>query len=164
MLCDEQFEEYEKLYEDVVTEFHNRFLDDKGEIIFDTQTPIMIPLQFNLIPQQYIVKNVNKLIRIIEKLDNHLVTGFLGTAHSLNALADNGEVAKAYELLLREEYPSWLYEVKKGATTIWGHWDGIKENGEMWDPDMNSFNHYSYGTGGSFLYCQIGGGGKYFFK
>ena len=63
----------------------------------------------------------------------------------------------AYDLLLRREYPSWLYPVTKGATTIWEHWDGIMENGDFWDSEMNPFNHYAYGAVADWVYCKAAG-------
>ena len=71
--------------------------------------------------------------------------------------AQNGALEEAYELLLKDDFPSWLYQVKKGATTIWEHWDGIKPDGSMWSPDMNSFNHYAYGAIGEWLYRVVAG-------
>ena len=75
-----------------------------------------------------------------------MTTGFLGTPYLLHALTENGHADAAYELLFQEENPSWLYSVNHGATTIWEHWNGIKEDGSFWSKDMNSFNHYAYGA------------------
>ena len=79
-------------------------------------------------------------------------TGFLGTPLILHALSNYGHTDLAYSLLLRREYPSWLYPVEKGATTIWEHWDGIRPDGKFWSADMNSFNHYSYGAAADWIY------------
>lgn len=84
-------------------------------------------------------------------------TGFVGTPYLLHALSDYGYGELAYELLLREEYPSWLYSVTKGATTVWEHWDGIMENGDFWSSDMNSFNHYAYGAVIDWVYEKAAG-------
>ena len=81
-----------------------------------------------------------------------LQTGFLGTPYLLHALSDNGYSELAYDLLLQEAFPSWLYSVKQGATTIWEHWDGVNEKGEFWSKDMNSFNHYAYGAVADWVY------------
>jgi alpha-L-rhamnosidase len=70
----------------------------------------------------------------------------------LHALSKNSYTDLAYDLLLQEEYPSWLYSVKQGATTVWEHWDGINDKGEFWSPDMNSFNHYAYGSVADWVY------------
>lgn len=75
-------------------------------------------------------------------------------------LADGGRYDAAYKLLLQTDYPSWLYQITRGATTIWEHWDGIKEDGSFWSKDMNSFNHYAYGAVGDFLYRYVAGIGQ----
>ena len=75
-----------------------------------------------------------------------MTTGFLGTPYILHALSDNGYSDIAYNLLLQERKPSWLYSVLQGATTIWEHWDGVDEDGNIWSESMNSFNHYAYGA------------------
>ncbi|MNY50573.1 Bacterial alpha-L-rhamnosidase [compost metagenome] len=72
-------------------------------------------------------------------------------------LSECGKGELAYELLFQQDYPSWLYQVTKGATTVWEHWDGIKEDGSFWSPDMNSFNHYAYGAIGEWLYRYVAG-------
>ena len=86
-----------------------------------------------------------------------LQTGFVGTPYILYALSQNGYADLAYDLLLREAYPSWLYPIKKGATTVWEHWDGIMENGDFWSADMNSFNHYAYGSVMGWVYEEAAG-------
>ena len=72
-------------------------------------------------------------------------------------MSENGYAKTAYGLLLREEYPSWLFSVKMGATTIWEHWDSMREDGSMWDTSMNSFNHYAYGSVADWLYGVAAG-------
>ena len=87
----------------------------------------------------------------------HLKTGFVGTPYLLHALSDNGYAKTAYDLLLREAYPGWLFSVKMGATTIWEHWDSMREDGTMWSTSMNSFNHYAYGSVADWLYGDAAG-------
>lgn len=94
---------------------------------------------------------------MIRENGNKLKTGFIGTPYLLHALSDHGYAELAYDLLLQEEYPSWLYEVNHGATTIWEHWDGQKEDGSFWSTDMNSFNHYAYGSVMDWVYSVAGG-------
>ena len=77
------------------------------------------------------------------------------STYLLDALTDVGRSDKAYALLLQEKFPSWLYSVNKGATTIWEHWDGQKEDGSFWSTDMNSFNHYAYGACAAWFYRTI---------
>ena len=86
-----------------------------------------------------------------------LQTGFVGTPYLLHVLSSYGHTDLAYTLLLRTEYPSWLYPVTKGATTVWEHWDGIMENGDFWSTDMNSFNHYAYGAVADWVYEEAAG-------
>ncbi len=87
----------------------------------------------------------------------HLTTGFLGTPLICQALSDNGHPDIAYKLLFNKRYPSWLYPVTKGATTIWERWDGIKPDGSFQNAGMNSFNHYAYGAVGEWLYSRVAG-------
>lgn len=86
-----------------------------------------------------------------------LQTGFVGTPYILHTLSEYGYSDLAYSLLLKEDYPSWLYPVTKGATTIWEHWDGIMPDGNFWSADMNSYNHYAYGSVADWIYSVAGG-------
>ena len=114
-------------------------------------------LYFDLVPEEYREKTVQGLLNLLKIENGHLVTGFVGTPYFCFALSQNGHVKEAYELLLKDDFPSWLYQVKKGATTIWEHWDGIKPDGSMWSAGMNSFNHYAYGAVGEWMYRVIAG-------
>jgi alpha-L-rhamnosidase len=87
----------------------------------------------------------------------HLTTGFLGTPHLLAVLTRYGYLDEAYLLFNREQFPSWLYPVEHGATTIWERWDGIRPDGSFQDASMNSFNHYAYGAVGEWMYGVIAG-------
>ena len=89
---------------------------------------------------------------MIRENGTRLKTGFVGTPYLLHALSQNGYAETAYDLLLQDKFPSWLYSVKQGATTIWEHWDGKNEKGEFWSKDMNSFNHYAYGSVADWVY------------
>ncbi len=116
-----------------------------------TQTAHIVALYFGLTPEAYREQTVRELLELLEKENGHLVTGFIGTPYFTHALSQNGHLKEAYELLLKEDFPSWLYQVKRGATTVWEHWDGIKPDGSMWSADMNSLNHYAYGSIGEWL-------------
>jgi alpha-L-rhamnosidase len=96
-------------------------------------------------------------VELLKENGGHLTTGFIGTPYFCRALSDNGRLDEAYALLLKEDYPSWLYQITRGATTIWEHWDGIKPDGSLWSVNMNSFNHYAYGSVGDWLYRVVGG-------
>lgn len=106
-----------------------------------------LALRFNLLPEGKRKKCAGNLSRLIrEKFKTHLSTGFLGTPHLLHALSENGYHELAWELLEQTTFPSWLFPVLNGATTMWEHWDSWTPENGFKDPKMNSFNHYAYGA------------------
>lgn len=154
---DEVAKQYEALHKQIVKTFQKTFFTEDGTMTAQTQTAHILALHFNLAPQQFIGKTVENLKKLLAEHDGHLVTGFVGTPYFCHALSSHGCLDEAYALLLKDDFPSWLYQVKKGATTVWEHWDGIKPDGSMWSPNMNSFNHYAYGAIGEWLYRVVGG-------
>lgn len=136
---------YMRLHNDIVDYFKREFFTPNGRLSVPTQTAHVLALMFDLVPENAIQRTIDGLVKLIETNGNHLTTGFLGTPYLCYALSRYGRMDVAIKLLMREEYPSWLYAVKQGATTIWEHWDGIKPDGSFWSPDMNSYNHYAYG-------------------
>ncbi|MFN8254354.1 MAG: alpha-L-rhamnosidase C-terminal domain-containing protein [Bacteroidales bacterium] len=128
-----------------------------GRLVSSTQTAYVLALQFDMFPENLRQQAANRLAENIESYNTHLTTGFLGTPYLCHVLSRFGKTDIAYKLLLQETYPSWLYPVKKGATTIWERWDGIKTDGSFQTPDMNSFNHYAYGAIGDWMYRVITG-------
>ncbi len=136
--------EYEALYKNIVKAFRKEFP------VYETQTACTLALHFDLCKDK---KEVAKaLADMVVKNGIRLQTGFVGTPYLLHALSENGYTELAYSLLLQEKFPSWLYSVLQGATTIWEHWDGKDENGNFWSRDMNSFNHYAYGAVADWVY------------
>lgn len=121
-------------------------LNYKGERTPYTQTGLSLILHFGLCEDKDKQKIAKLLKDLVVENDMRMTTGFLGTPYILHALSDNGYSDIAYNLLLQERKPSWLYSVLQGATTIWEHWDGIDEDGNIWSESMNSFNHYAYGA------------------
>ncbi|MDE7045660.1 MAG: alpha-L-rhamnosidase, partial [Acetatifactor sp.] len=146
---------YHGLYERIVEKFRETFFREDGVMTAQTQTAHILALHFDLVPEAFREKTAARLAELLEKENGHLVTGFVGTPYFCHALSRNGYEKEAYELLLKEDFPSWLYQVKMGATTVWEHWDGMKPDGTMWSPDMNSFNHYAYGAVGDWLYRVV---------
>ena len=147
-----------ELAQNLKKDFGKRFFDPRTKgMSVQTQTAHIIALYFDLTPEEYREQTVRELLELLAKEKGHLVTGFVGTPYFTHALSGNGHLKEAYELLLKEDFPSWLYQVKCGATTVWEHWDGIKPDGSMWSPDMNSFNHYSYGSIGEWLVRVVAG-------
>jgi len=136
--------------------FQDEFVTPNGRLVAHTQTAYTLALAFNLIDSARINQAAGYLARDIKSF-HHITTGFLGTPLICQALTDNGYIDLAYNLLTRKEYPSWLYPVTMGATTIWERWDGIKPDSTFQDPGMNSFNHYAYGAIGKWMYEVIAG-------
>jgi alpha-L-rhamnosidase len=147
---------YEALLEKIKAAFVKEFVTSEGRVGENTQTAYVLALQFDLLPTDLRPRAAARLAAEIRER-KHLTTGFLGTPYLLHVLSDYGYLDLAYMLLQRKEYPSWLYPVTKGATTIWERWDGIKADGSFQDAGMNSFNHYAYGAVGEWMYRVMAG-------
>ena len=145
--------EYENIPAEAAAAFRREYMEN-GRVKNATQTGCVLALYFDITDDR--AATVGQLNELIERA-GHLETGFVGTPYLLHALSDNGYAETAYDLLLRREYPSWLYPISKGATTVWEHWDGIKPDGTMWSTDMNSFNHYAYGAVADWMYGAAAG-------
>jgi alpha-L-rhamnosidase len=125
----------------------------------------VLALAFDLVSEEHRLQCVETLLALLSENSGHLTTGFLGTPFICQALSENGRLEEAYALLLKEDFPSWLYQVKQEATTIWEHWDGIKPDGAMGSPKMSSFNHYAYGAVGDWLHsAALVGSGRWVFS
>ena len=120
--------------------------DSKGNIIVDTQTSYVLPLQFGLFDDAVKDKAVKNLVAAIQRSDYTLTTGFVGTPYICLVLSDNGYPDEAYKLFTQTEYPSWLFPVKQGATTFWERWNSYTVKNGFGPVSMNSFNHYAYGA------------------
>lgn len=145
--------EYENIPAEAAAAFRREYMEN-GRVKNATQTGCVLALYFDITDDRAATATqLNELV----KRAGHLETGFVGTPYLLHALSDNGYAETAYDLLLRREYPSWLYPISKGATTVWEHWDGIKPDGTMWSTDMNSFNHYAYGAVADWMYGAAAG-------
>ncbi len=150
-----QRERYNARYEAIKAAFLQKYFDRDGSLQVKTQTACVLALQFALTPSP--AKTAGQLAALIQAHDGHLTTGFLGTPFLCQALFDHGYAELAVQLLHQDTYPSWLYPVTMGATTIWEHWDGMKPDGSMWSEDMNSFNHYAYGSICGFIFSRLCG-------
>ncbi|MEZ5105215.1 MAG: glycoside hydrolase family 78 protein [Draconibacterium sp.] len=149
-------EKYAKLSENIKKAFQHEFVTSGGRLISHTQTAYSLALTFNLLSEDLIPKAAKYLADDVKKM-GHLTTGFVGTPLLCESLSANGYEDLAYMLLNRKEYPSWLYPVTQGATTIWERWDGQKPDGTFQSVSMNSFNHYAYGAIGEWMYTYIAG-------
>jgi len=143
---------YSDLFNKIKEVFINEYVTKAGRVGTCSQTSYVLALKFNLLPDNLRGKAAEFLVNDIKSRNNHLSTGFLGTPYLCHVLSDNGYTDTAYDLLLQESYPSWLYPVKMGATTIWERWDGEKTDSTFQDAGMNSFNHYAYGAIGDWMY------------
>lgn len=148
---------YGELLEKIKQYFADEFLTPLGRLAVSTQTAHVLALMFDLVDGKRKERVAHDLNELVLENDYHLTTGFVGTPYLCFALSNNGYHETAVKLLLQDTYPSWLYSVTKGATTIWEHWDGIKPDGSFWSDDMNSYNHYAYGAIGDWMYRVIAG-------
>lgn len=148
---------YSTLLANIIEAFNHEFVSHSGRLVSPTQTAHVLALIFDLVDGKVKERTAHELNELIIQNNYHLTTGFVGTPYLCFALSKAGYHDTAVKLLLQEDYPSWLYSVKKGATTIWEHWDGIKEDGSFWSDDMNSFNHYAYGAIGDWMYREVAG-------
>ncbi len=154
---EEDIKEYSVIFEKVKNAFNKNFVTSVGRTSSDSQTSYVLALMFDLLSEEQKPKAVNILVNNIRDRKNHLSTGFLGTPYICHVLSDNGKTDIAYDLLLQETFPSWLYPVKMGATTIWERWDGIRTDSTFQTKNMNSFNHYAYGAIGDWMYRVVAG-------
>lgn len=153
---EEEADSYSELFGKIKEAFQQEYVTPNGRVMSNTQTAYLLALRFDLLPEDLKPAAIEHLVGDIRG-HGHLTTGFLGTPHLNPVLSQHGRADLAYDLLLREEYPSWLYPVTRGATTIWERWDGIKRNGTFQNPGMNSFNHYAYGAIGEWLFKEVAG-------
>lgn len=148
---------YTTLLRNIKIAFLNEYVTPNGRLVSGTQTAYVLALNFDMLPEALRSQAADRLVENIHDYKDHLTTGFLGTPYLCGVLTRFGHTDVAYKLLLQETYPSWLYPVKMGATTIWERWDGIKPDSTFETPTMNSFNHYAYGAIGDWMYRSVAG-------
>ena len=161
---------YDKLFHDIKDTFNEAFVSTNGVIQGDTQTGYILALQFGLLPENLRAAAAQHLADNVAQ-HGHLTGGFVGNGLICPVLTEIGRSDLAWQLVLTNTYPSWLFSVKNGATTIWERWDGWTPERGFQDSSMNSFNHYSLGSVGTWLYSGAAGiqpddaspGNKHFF-
>jgi alpha-L-rhamnosidase len=136
--------------------FQDEFVTPNARLSSNTQTAYSLALAFGLLPEDMQERAAQRLADDVDRF-KHITTGFMGASIICPVLGDYGHFKQAFMLLNRKQYPSWLYPVTKGATTIWERWDGLKPDGTFQDKGMNSFNHYAYGAIGEWLYRVVAG-------
>ena len=153
----EEAKEYADLYEKTLDAFQREYYTETGRIVSETQTGAILSLYFDLAREKDRKRILNTLLTNIANHKNHLATGFVGTPYICHTLSENGEHEMAATLFMKEDYPSWLYAVNMGATTIWERWNSIKPDGTFDESGMNSLNHYAYGSIGDWMYRKVAG-------
>jgi len=148
---------YSELQRRIKAAFLKEYVTASGRLVSSTQTAYVLALNFDMLPEELRKQAAEKLVQNIKSYGTHLTTGFLGTPYLCHVLTRFGYTDVAYELLLQETYPSWLYPVKMGATTIWERWNGIRTDSTFEPASMNSFNHYAYGAIGDWMYRIVTG-------
>ncbi|MGD9555729.1 MAG: family 78 glycoside hydrolase catalytic domain [Mangrovibacterium sp.] len=149
-------ERYGELLPRIRAAFQREFITPAGRLVSHTQTAYVLALAFGLLPDAFVPVAARRLAEDVKHF-GHLTTGFLGTPLICQVLTDQGYPELAFRLLFNKRYPSWLYPVTLGATTIWERWDGIRPDGSFQTAGMNSFNHYAYGAVGDWLYTRVAG-------
>lgn len=155
--CHEEAIYYENLATEVKEAIQKEFFTAKGRLAIPTQTGYVVALFMDLVPKEHITRVANDLKQRLRVDKNHLKTGFVGTPYINRVLSQFGLDDVAYTLLMNDDYPSWLYAVKMGATTIWERWNSLLPDGKVSDTGMNSFNHYAYGSIVEWMYRNVAG-------
>jgi alpha-L-rhamnosidase len=150
-------EHYADFASNVRRAFQRRFVADDGRLTVQTQTSYAMALGFGLLPDGAQNEAGDRLAELVEGADTHLATGFLGTPLVMPALSETGHHELACRLMRQTSYPSWLFEVEHGATSIWERWNGWTPENGFYSPRMNSFNHYAFGAVGDWLYRYLAG-------
>ena len=150
-------ERYEALFARIRTAFRQAYVQADGRIHADTQTAYLLALHMDLLPPELRAAALAHLVENIEQRGWHLSTGFVGVGYLNPTLSEGGRTDVAYRLLLADTYPSWGYPIRNGATTMWERWNSYTRETGFGDTGMNSFNHYSLGSVGEWLYRSVAG-------
>jgi alpha-L-rhamnosidase len=148
---------YDRLRDGIRAAWNRAYVDADGRIEGDTQTVYLLALHMDLLPAARRADAARRLVEKIEANGDHLDTGFIGVGLLCPVLTEAGYGDVAHRLLVQDSYPSWLYSIRHGATTIWERWDGWTEQRGFQTANMNSFNHYALGSVGEWLYEYVAG-------
>jgi alpha-L-rhamnosidase len=154
---DEDASFYGKLTEEIKGAIQDEFFSKNGRSTINTQTAHVVALHFDLVEPEVRDRVLKDLQALLKKSRMHLKTGFIGTPYLCRSLSDNGDSDSAYRIFFHEDYPSWLYEVIMGATTVWERWNSILPDGKISGTGMNSLNHYAYGSIVEWMYRNMCG-------
>jgi alpha-L-rhamnosidase len=149
---------YERLAEEVRSAFVKEYMRPDQRLSSDAQTAYALALEFDLFPSKEMRDRAAKrLAELVAEAGNRIATGFAGTPAIADALSKHGQLSTAYDLLLEQECPSWLYTVRQGGTTMWERWDALRPDGTVNPGQMTSFNHYAFGAIADWMHRTIGG-------
>ena len=151
----QEAERYKVLSREVKRAYLRKYVHRDGRVKPPTQGAYVLALAFDMVPPELAPRLAARLAELVGKNDNHLSTGFTSTVHLCQVLCRYGYEDVAFALLTQDTPPSWLYEVKQGATTIWESWDAMRPDGSL--QKGISFNHYAFGAIGDWLYRYIAG-------
>lgn len=157
ILDDISADTYASAYLSLIEAMRREYFSPTGRMVCETQTAMTLALHFGIAPEFARARIAAKLNENVAVHGYHLSTGFAGTPYLLFALTDNGYHETAAKVLMNRSYPSWLYEVGQGATTVWERWNGLLPDGTPYSPAMNSFNHYAYGSVMEYVYRRVAG-------
>lgn len=148
---------YQKISDRTRRAIQEKYYTVDGKCMVQTQTAHILALAMNLVEDEHRKTIAEGLIALLKKNNMHLATGFVGTPFLCKVLSEEGYSEAAYELLFQKDFPSWLYEVDMGATTIWERWNSVLPDGTISGTGMNSLNHYTYGSIVQWMYENICG-------
>lgn len=151
------FKEYNELSNEIREAIREEYFTQTGRLSLKNQTAYILALYMDLVPEGKMERVISDTRERFKADKNHLKTGFIGTPYLCKALSEKGCNDLAYTLLLNKDYPSWLYAVTMGATTIWERWNSVLPDGRISGTDMNSLNHYSYGSIVEWMYRYMAG-------
>ena len=150
-------DKYQALFEQIKAAFDQRYVKPDGQLENGTECGYCLALRFHLLPEDLRAKAGQYLAEDVASHTDHLTTGFVGVSHLLPALCSENQLDTAYKVFLQDTFPGWLFSVKHGATTIWERWDGWTPEKGFQNPGMNSFNHYSLGSCGEWMFDTVAG-------
>jgi alpha-L-rhamnosidase len=153
----DEADRYRTLAAEIKQAIQREFFSQTGRSTINTQTAYVLVLQMDLLPEDQKLRASKSLLGLLRKNNMHLKTGFVGTPFLCRVLSSCGFSEAAYDLFFQEDYPSWLYPVNMGATTIWERWNSILPDGTISGTGMNSLNHYSYGSIAEWMYRHMAG-------
>lgn len=148
---------YQKISDRTCRAIQERYYTADGKSVVQTQTAHILALAMNLVEDEHRKTIAEGLVALLKKNNMHLATGFVGTPFLCKVLSEEGYSEAAYELLFQKDFPSWLYEVDMGATTIWERWNSVLPDGSISGTGMNSLNHYTYGSIAQWMYENMCG-------